>query len=230
MQPIVSIVVPCYNEERNLPLLVFRFEKVLQDVDAELILGNNGSTDNSQQVLEKIEKEYNFVRIAVVPKNIGYGHGIMAGLKAAKGGVLAWTHADMQCDPEDVSKAYDVYKQSDEKTLVKGNRQGRFSLLTKSFHVIASVLFFRRFDDINGQPKMFPRSLMDEIKKAPNGFQLDFYVQYIAKKKGYRVVSIPVKFGVRKFGYSKWATGMKSRVKNVARFLGYMLKLRFIGG
>ena len=227
MQPIVSIVVPCYNEERNLPLLVSRFEKVLQDVDAELILVNNGSTDNSQQVLEKIEKEYNFVRIAVVPKNIGYGHGIMTGLKTAKGGVLAWTHADMQCDPEDVSRAYEVYKQSDEKTLVKGSRQGRFSLLTKGFHVIASVLFFRRFDDINGQPKMFPRSLMDEIKKAPNGFQLDFYVQYIAKKKGYRVVSIPVKFGVRKFGYSKWATGMKSRVKNVSRFFGYMLKLTF---
>ncbi|MBS3053475.1 MAG: glycosyltransferase family 2 protein [Candidatus Aenigmarchaeota archaeon] len=226
----LSIIVPCYNEERNLPFLLERFEKVLQGMDAELILVNNGSTDNSQQVLEKIAKEYSFVRIAIVAKNIGYGYGIMTGLKAAKGGVLAWTHADMQCDPEDIAKAYDVYKKSDEKTLVKGNRQGRFSLLTKSFHVVTAILFFRRFDDINGQPKMFPRSLLDEMKNPPTGFQLDFYVQYTAKKKGYRVLSIPVKFGVRKFGYSKWATGMKSRIKNVARFLGYMLKLRFIGG
>ena len=230
MQPIVSIVVPCYNEERNLPLLVSRFEKVLQDVDAELILVNNGSTDNSPQVLEKIKKKHKSVRIAVVPKNIGYGHGIMTGLKTAKGGVLAWTHADMQCDPEDVSRAYEVYKQSDEKTLVKGSRQGRFSLLTKSFHVIASVLFFRRFDDINGQPKMFPRSLMDEIKKAPNGFQLDFYVQYKAVKNGYKVLNIPVKFGIRRHGQSNWASTFRSRVKTVSKFVKYLVKLRILGG
>lgn len=226
----LSVIVPCYNEERNLPFLVERFENVLKDMDVELILVNNGSTDNSQQVLEKIEKEYNFVKIVVVEKNIGYGHGIMTGLKTAKGDVLAWTHADMQCDPEDISKAYDVYKQSGEKTLVKGNRVGRFSLLTKSFHVVAALLFFKRFDDINGQPKMFPKSLLNEMRKPPTGFQLDFYVQYIAKKKGYKVVSIPVKFGIRKFGYSKWATGIKSRVKNVSRFLGYMVKVRFVGG
>lgn len=226
----LSIIVPCYNEERNLPFLAEGFEKALKGMDAELVLVNNGSTDNSQQVLEKIAKEYNYVRIAVVPKNIGYGHGILTGLKAAKGDVLAWTHADLQCDPQDVARAYDVFaKQNDRKILVKGNREGRFSLLTKCFHAFAAILFFRRFDDINGQPKVFHSELMKTFKNPPLGFQFDFYVQRKALQNNYRIISIPVRFGVRKFGYSKWATGMKSRMKNVSRFFGYMLKLRLLG-
>lgn len=226
----LSIVVPCYNEGKNLTLLADRFQKALKGLAAELILVNNGSTDNSQSVLEKIKKKYKFVRIAVVPKNIGYGHGILKGLKAARGDVLAYTHADLQCDPLDVVRAYDAFvKGNNRKILVKGNRKDRFSFLTMFFHILAVILFFKKFDDINGQPKVFPRSLLDEMKKPPTGFQLDFYIQWKAKKSGYKVASIPVKFGVRKFGYSKWATGIKSRVKNVSRFFGYMLKLRFFG-
>lgn len=230
----LSAVVPCYNEEKNLPLLADSFEKALRAEisknDFELILVNNGSTDNSKQVLEKIAKEYKFVRLAVVQKNIGYGHGIMTGLKAAKGDVLAFTHADLQCDPCDVARAYDIFQKSENKRiLVKGNRKGRFSVLTAFFHLISDVLFLRHFNDINGQPKLFSKDILQAFKNPPKGFHLDFYIQYKAKKHGYKIVSFPVKFGVRKYGYSKWATSIKSRIKNVARFLGYILKVRFLG-
>ena len=78
------------------------------------------------------------------------------------GDVLAFTHADLQCDPYDVKKAYEIYRNSaDKMVLVKGNRQGRFSILTSSFHLLAAALFFKRFDDINGQPKIFPAESPD---------------------------------------------------------------------
>ncbi len=226
----LSIVVPCYNEEKNISLLVDEFRDALKNVDAELILVNNGSTDNSQEIIRKITKKYKTIRCIIVKKNIGYGHGILAGLKAARGDVLAYTHADLQCDPMDVVKAYDVFRKiKEDKILVKGNRKGRSSMLTSCFHVLAAILFLKKFDDINGQPKLFHKEMLKMFINPPLGFQLDFYIQYKALKNGYNVMGMPVKFGVRKYGYSKWASSIKSRIKNVSRFLGYMLKLRFFG-
>ncbi|MBI4018211.1 MAG: glycosyltransferase family 2 protein [Candidatus Aenigmarchaeota archaeon] len=225
----MSVVVPCYNEERNIPILAQRFKTALRGIDAELILVNNGSTDNSQRVLDSIAKKYGFVRCAVVKRNVGYGHGIQAGLKAARGSVLAFTHADLQCDPADVVKAYRIFEESTGRILVKGNRKGRSSLLTTGFHIAAALLFLRRFDDINGQPKVFHKNLLQTFRKPPHGFQFDFYVQYKALKNGYKVVSFPVQFGARKHGESKWATSLASRIRNIMSFFRYMLRLRILG-
>jgi len=226
----LSVVVPCYNEEKNLPLLVKRFSKALSSVKAELVLVNNGSTDNSQAFIDKLMKKYRFIKCVKIKKNIGYGHGIMMGLKNAKGSVLAFTHADLQCDPFDVRKAYDIFmQQKSKKVLVKGNRKGRFSVLTTGFHAIAALMFLKKFDDINGQPKVFHKNLLKEFRKPPLGFQLDFYVQHKALESGYTVISVPVKFGARRYGYSKWATSLPAKTKNISRFLGYMIKLRGLG-
>ena len=226
----LSVIVPCYNEERNLPLLASRFSKALKGVKAELVLVNNGSTDNSQHVIEALKKKYRFIRPVRIRKNIGYGHGIMMGLKSARGAVLAYTHADMQCDPVDVRKAYQLFQKAENrKLLVKGNRKGRFSVLTSGFHTLAALMFLRKYDDINGQPKLFHKSLLKTFRQPPLGFQLDFYVQHKALDSGYTIVSFPVKFGKRKHGHSKWATSLPAKVKNVSRFLGYMIKVRTLG-
>lgn len=224
----LSVIVPCYNEERNVPLLAERFSKVLKGHKAELILVDNGSYDNTRKEIQRQAKKHKMLKLSVVEKNVGYGNGIVTGLKAAKGEVLAWTHADLQCDPEDIIRAYEIFKKRPG-FLVKGNRKGRFSLLTLFFHVVASVLFLRRFDDINGQPKLFPRELFDTFRSPPLGFQLDFYIQYKALRHGFGIVSFPVRFGKRKHGKSKWSSSLKSRIKNISAFLGYMLKLRLLG-
>ena len=226
----LSVVVPCYNEEKNLPLLVERFADVLKGKDAELVLVNNGSTDNSPAVINDLVAMHSFIRCATVSKNVGYGHGILTGLSAAQGDILAYTHADLQCEPSDVIKAYNrLLDHGSRGVLVKGNREGRSSLLTSLFHLVAAILFFRKFDDINGQPKVFHRDLLKKFTKPPYGFQFDFYVQYKALQNGYKVVSIPVTFGERKHGESKWATSLQSKVKNALRFLGYILRLRLLG-
>lgn len=226
----LSVIVPCYNEERNLSVLAERFSKVLKGIKAELVLVNNGSNDNSQPVIENLTKKYKFVKCVRIKKNIGYGHGIMMGLKSAKGNVLAYTHADLQCNPLDVRKAYDVFVSSNNrKVLVKGNRKGRFSVLTAGFHTLAALMFLRKYDDINGQPKLFHRSLLKTFKTPPLGFQLDFYVQHKALDNGYTIMSFPVRFGKRRHGYSKWATSLPAKIKNVSRFLGYMIKVRALG-
>src|SRR5688572_6867272 len=100
--PRFSIVLPCYNEAETLPSLFARFQAVLGDRDdLEVIFVNNGSKDDSAAVLEKeaILAGRKFARIVTVPVNQGYGYGILAGLRAAGGDFIGWTHADSQYDP-----------------------------------------------------------------------------------------------------------------------------------
>ena len=76
----LSIVLPCYNEEGNIPLILSRFREVLKDKHKiEVLLVDNGSTDKSKDIfaLELSKPENDFARLVVVEKNRGYGFGIM---------------------------------------------------------------------------------------------------------------------------------------------------------
>lgn len=237
MNPLkLSIVVPCYNEDENIPLILKRFADVIGDIEAELILVNNGSTDHSQEIIEKeLQKpEYSFARTVLVPKNIGYGNGITIGLKHCRADIVAYTHADLQCDPLDVIRAYGIIskKEKPESCLIKGWRKQRKiipQLLTTCFQLVATGLFLRNFPEINAQPKVFHRKFLDKLKYPPLDFNLDFYIFYKAKKEKLEIIGIPVDFSDRKYGESKWAFSHLSKLKTINNFLRYLLKLRFLG-
>src|SRR3989344_1719108 len=235
-KPQLSIIVPCYNEKENIPLILQRFKEVIGTLDVELILFNNGSTDNSQQIIdEELKKpEYAFAKTILVPKNIGYGNGITFGLKHAQGDLLAYTHADLQCDPQDVLRAYEIISQEKqpEKYLIKGRRTERKiipQLLTTGFQISAAILFWKNFHEINAQPKVFHRQFLSALSSPPLDFNLDFYVLYKAKKEKLNIVSIPVHFPDRRYGQSKWAFSHLSKLKTIHKFLKYQALLRFRG-
>lgn len=227
--PSLSVVLPCYNEERNIPHILKGFSSL--PMKFELILVDNGSMDNTKEVLKNEVSKYRFARYITVKKNIGYGFGIMAGLRSAKGEYLSFTHADMQCDPYDIYRGWNVLISSEnpEKLLVKGNRRGRKNFFTSCFHTVATVLFLKRFDDVNSQPKIFHRSLLNTFKNPPDGYPLDLYIQYKAIKSGFKVISFPVKFKKRLYGRSSWNFGVISKIKTISEWLSYLIKLRFFG-
>ncbi len=231
-RPELSLVLPCYNEAKSIPFILKRLAEVVGKRNAEVVLVNNGSFDDTEAVLktELAKSKYKFVRVVTIPENKGYGYGILFGLKHCKGEVLAYTHADQQCDPLDVIRAHDeLIKYPDMKrVLLKGHRITRVMselIITKAMHIITTALFLRKFDDINGQPKVFHKSFLDKLSKAPYDFKFDFYVQYMAFKSGMRIESIPVHFGRRKHGESHWAYSMVSKIKTYWNFFAYMLKL-----
>ena len=94
-----SLVIPCFNEEENLPRLIDSCLALIDRSDCEVIVVNNGSTDNSAEILPRLLEPHKNLRAIYIDKNIGYGHGILTGLKDAKGEILGWTHADLQTDP-----------------------------------------------------------------------------------------------------------------------------------
>ena len=236
MNTTLSVVIPCYNEEKNLPYIVAKLSAILRDkthAECEVILVDNGSTDNSAEVFVDLLKgiEEN-IRVVKVDKNQGYGYGILYGLKQANGSFLAWTHADLQTDPADVFKALDLYLLAPKRpVLVKGYRKNRKvseAFFSWCMGLISSVFLKARLTEINAQPKLFHRDFYEAIvKDAPYDFSLDLYFLFKAKKQGL-ILDFPVFFLPRLYGEAKGGSGssLKTRIKLIKRTLKYIGELR----
>ena len=228
----LSIVVPCYNEEKNIPLILEKFNEVIKTDDIEVILVNNGSTDNSEKVFNELIPKFTFSRVVKVDVNQGYGFGITSGLSEAKGEFIGYTHADMQTDPADVLKALEIIEKQNNPnhTYVKGDRKGRAlfdQFFTMGMSLFESVYLGKKLWDINAQPNIFHRSFFESIKEScPKDFSLDLYVLYMAHKKGLQVVRFDVTFPPRMHGESSWNTGLASKWKFIKRTIDFSFKLK----
>ena len=165
----LSIVVPCYNEAKNIPLLLKRFSEVILRDDIEVVMVDNGSTDNSAEVLESLLHDYTFARSVHVKANRGYGYGIIQGLRTCSGDFIGWTHADMQTDPADLLKALEIIEKNHDnvKIFVKGKRKGRplsDQFFTNGMSIFETFYLKEKLYDINAQPNIFPRVFFDEWK------------------------------------------------------------------
>lgn len=227
----LTVVVPCYNEAENIPLILKRFGEVVGSRNIEVILVDNGSTDNSRDIMEDLLPLYRFANMVVVPINQGYGYGIIQGLKAASGDYIGWTHADMQTDPADIIKAYRIiHKKKKERLFIKGNRKGRpvfDEIFTRGMSIFESVYFGMQLLDINAQPNIFHKSLFESWENPPYDFSLDLYAIYMAKRSGTKVIRFAVDFPKRLYGESKWNDeGIKSKWKFIKRTLQYSIELK----
>ena len=230
----LSIVVPCYNEAGNIPLILDRFLSLLAGRDdTELLLVDNGSTDDSARVLRAAlaDPKFRFARVVTVLVNQGYGHGIVTGLRAARGEFLAWTHADLQTDPRDVLLAFERMMQSARpaECLVRGRRQHRpwlDAFFTWGMGRLASAALGVKLHDINAQPKLFHRSFFEAMTSPPSDFSLDLYVLYLASRRNLRIVEQPVEFGRRLHGQAKGGSSLRGKWKLTRRSLAYILRLR----
>ena len=197
----------------------------------ELILVNNASTDHSARVFRQLLPRYFFACFVEEPVP-GYGRAIITGLKAARGDVLSWTHADLQTEPLDVIRAFRLFLQQpdSDRVIVKGKRVGRKLgpwLFTFGMSLIASMALSGKYFDINAQPKMFSRRFFErEMDSPPEDFSLDLYLLAIAKRKHCSIRTFPVVFGKRLHGQSKWAFSFRSVSKTIFRSVKYIFQLR----
>ena len=159
-----------------------------------------------------------------------WGDGIFTGLKEARGEVLAWSHADLQTDPADVFRALDLYRRmpDPQRLLVKGIRHGRRlseRVVSWGMKVAALVLLRRWMTEINAQPKLFHRDLLERISHPPVDFNFDVYVLYRARRFGWRFAGVHVRFPPRQYGQSNWAATWRSKVRTILRSIRFMFRL-----
>ncbi len=225
-----SIVIPCYNEAGNIPALLGRLEKSVGREDAEVILVDNNSKDETAEVLKNILEKFPFAR-SIEEKHPGYGRAVASGLRAAKGEWYIWTHADLQCDPEDLVRAMRIMEQEEDpkNAYVKGKRRGRpltDKFFTAGMGVFESALFGKILWDINAQPNCFHKSFFESWEDPPEDFALDLYALLLAKKRGYRVKRFRVDFRKRVHGVSSWNTGFGAQWKFIKRTLAFSVRLK----
>jgi glycosyltransferase involved in cell wall biosynthesis len=228
----LSIIVPCYNEAKNIPLIFEKFAGIIKRPDIEILFVNNGSKDTSQEVFNQIIPKYSFAKVIKIEVNQGYGFGVFSGLNEAKGEYIGYMHADMQTDPADPIKALEIIESqpNPRNCFVKGDRKGR-SLLDQFFTIgmslFETIYLSTKLWDINAQPNIFHRSFFESIKdNCPKDFSLDLYFLYMAKKKKLNIIRFDVMFPDRIYGSSNWNTGIASKWKFIKRTVQFSMKLK----
>ena len=233
-----SLVLPCYNEEKNIKILFDEFINLPKENvnKIELVFVNNGSTDRTEQEIDKVIKINKSNKNVIIHKvnlvsNQEYSGGIVAGLNAAKGDYLGWAHADLQTPLLDFYKLYKIIEGKN-KIFGKGyrvNNRGFDSIVSRFHETLASIILGVKLKEINAQPKIFSKDLMRYFNNFPKKWSvLDTYVFYVCLKNKIEIKVMDVIFKNRLYGQSKWKNNFKNFVSHIFFNIIYLLKLRFI--
>ena len=206
----LSVVIPCYNEAKNLPGLFTQLAPLLAR-GVEVILVDNGSSDETEHLMAQAPTKIKVVRLA---ENQGYGRGILMGLRVAQSDFVAWTHADLQTDPADILRAFELLEREGlgRDVFVKGARRGRgyrARFISASMGLLSSLLSGEWLREVNAMPNLFPRVFVERLKSPPNDYHFELYVLFHAKRH-LRERRIVVDFPERQHGASTWNRGLSS--------------------
>jgi dolichol-phosphate mannosyltransferase len=204
--PAVSVIVPVFNEEDNLPILQAQLREALSGLNYEIIFVDDGSIDRTA---ERIEAASN-VRLILFEENAGQSAAIYAGLKAARGVTVVLIDGDLQNDPADIPKLLaEISRGAD---LVCGYRAERRDTLVKRVTSwIANVVRSRVTKDGVRDTGCTLKAMRRECVGALVPFKgMHRFIPALVKAAGYRLVEIPVNHRPRRFGESKYGLGNRA--------------------
>tara|TARA_Y100001968_G_C19410584_1_gene746072 strand:- start:117 stop:842 length:726 start_codon:yes stop_codon:yes gene_type:complete len=233
MNNFLSIVVPCYNEYKSLPELFRKAQYITKNYPIEIILVNNGSTDDSNKYFSSFNSSER-LKLVEIEINQGYGYCIKYGFQFCTGSYIGWTHGDLQTDLFDLIRAYNslniaVNSSSTYKPIfLKGRRYARpliDSLISSSMGLFTNILFLsNKYNEINAQPSIYPISMKDILViNAPNDYFLDIYAYLVALNLGYEYLKIPVFFNSRQYGQSHWNKNKFAKLKFIYNNIKFII-------
>lgn len=205
--PKLSICIPIYNEEENIPRLYERLTDELEKIGRsfEVILVNDGSTDASEQSLAEIAEKDERFRIVNLRRNFGQTAAMMAGIDYASGDVIVPMDGDLQNDPADIKRLLDRLDQGFD--VVSGwrkNRQDaalRRNLPSRIANVLISRISGVHLHDYGCSLKAYRRDVIKDVKLYG---EMHRFVPIYASWQGARVTEIPVTHHPRLHGKSKY--------------------------
>lgn len=203
--PALSVFFPAYNEEKNIGKTVETALKILPQIatDFEIIVVNDGSTDETGEVVKKIISKNPKVRLISHPKNLGYGAALATGFYSAKFPQIAFTDSDGQFDFSEIKKFLEKIDKAD---LVIGHRIKRAEGLARklnaqSWRFLNFLLFGLKVKDIDCGFKLIKKKVLEKIPKLEsNGATISVELLVKTKKAGFKIVEVPVNHYPRKVG------------------------------
>jgi len=213
----ISIVIPLYNEEESLEKLYEWIEKVMQKnkFTYEVIFVNDGSTDGSWKVIEKLASKSEHIHGIKFRNNYGKSPALYCGFKAAKGDVVITMDADLQDSPDEIPGLYKMITE-DGYDLVSGWKKKRYdSKLTKNlpsklYNATARKVTGLKLHDMNCGLKAYRNEVVKNIEVYG---EMHRYIPYLAKNAGFRKIGEKIvehrkrEFGETKFGLNRFVNG-----------------------
>ncbi len=220
-----SIIIPCYNEAPNLINLLDNLSPIISRDDTEVILVENGSTDNSKDLFKTtIEHRFPQINPVYVDVNQGYGYGILQGVQIATGDYIGWIHADLQVDASVLLDFFDYATSNPTRTFfLKGARSNRHLieyLFSFGMSCFESLLFHKVMFEVMAMPCLIPSHILKKYYSSiPIDFSIDIFVYALAVYNNLEVIHLPVKMRDRAAGISSWNTGIIARIKQSQKMI-----------
>ncbi len=210
----LSVVVPCFNEEKNLLTLLAEIETAVRplSISYEIIFVNDGSTDNTQSLLDQISQEKSNVRIVHLLQNSGQSFATMRGFEKAEGELIALLDADLQNDAADIPRMLNLI--SEEIEAVCGWRRQRkdttiFVVSSRVANAIIRFMFGSSVHDSGCSLRVVKASYLKQIRYFKNFHR---YIPIILHQKGVILTELEVNHRWRKEGQSNYSIFKSLRV------------------
>ena len=213
----ISVIIPLYNEAESLPELAQWIERVMNEngYTYEVIFINDGSTDNSWDVIEQLKKKNSNIHGVKFRRNYGKSPALYCGFERAKGDVVITMDADLQDSPDEIPELYRMITEEGY-DLVSGWKQKRYDPLsktipTKLFNATArKVSGIKNLHDFNCGLKAYRKKVVKHIEVYGD---MHRYIPYLAKNAGFNRIGEKVvkhqarKYGSTKFGLDRFVNG-----------------------
>jgi glycosyltransferase involved in cell wall biosynthesis len=245
----ISVLVPLYNEAESLSSLYEWIVRVMRanDFSYEIVFVNDGSTDDSWQVICNLRKQDEHVHGICFRRNYGKSAALHCGFEAVQGDVVITMDADLQDSPDEIPELYRMIKE-DGYDLVSGWKQKRYdnkltkNLPSKLFNATARRVTGIQLHDMNCGLKAYRNEVVKNIEVYG---EMHRYIPYLAKNAGFnKITEKPVqhqkrKYGVSKFGLERFVNGFLDLIslwflstfgKKPMHFFGFTGILMFLVG
>ena len=201
-----SFVIPVFNEQDSLKQLYVEIIENIKEYEYEIIFIDDGSTDNSYNILQKLASEDNNVKLIKFRKNFGKSAGLNMGFKAAKGDIVFTMDADLQDDPKEIPQF--IKKLDEGYDMVTGWKVKRRDPISKTwpsklYNKVTSNTFKLKLHDYNCGYKAYKKEVVDELDIYG---EMHRYIPALADSLGFKIAEIPVHHRKREFGKTKFGS------------------------
>jgi len=192
----LSLVFPAFNEEDNLDRLVRDADQASKAIvqDYEIVVVDDGSTDSTPQLLEKLKSEFPNLVVYTHSPNKGYTAALRPGFTSAKKDLIFYTDADNQFDLNELSLLLDRIDNND---MVVGYRKDRQDpwirkFVSRCFNIMSHTIFKFPVRDVDCAFKLFRREVFDKIKITSEHFMVDTEIMSKAVDYNFKVAEVGV--------------------------------------
>jgi dolichol-phosphate mannosyltransferase len=201
----ISIVIPAFNEAENLPVLLQEIEQVMAQHPAqwEILLVDDGSTDNTLEVMMELKRKLQPVRVFALRKNHGLSAALDAGFRKATGDVIVSLDADLQNDPADIPKLLEMLPEYDVAIGIRVRRKDNFvkRISSRIANGIRDLLLQEKWQDTGCTLKAYKRDYLEKIKLFHG---LHRFLPTLLLMEHARILEVPVNHRERIHGQSKY--------------------------